>query len=114
MLAKVTNELLLAIDPNSSSMLSLVNLRAAFDTVNHNILLEHSETCVGISGFALSCFSSYLSERMHHVIHGNATSEFCNVTCVVPHESVLGPLLFSIYMLLLSDIIHIYNISFHY
>ncbi|XP_061151098.1 probable RNA-directed DNA polymerase from transposon X-element isoform X1 [Syngnathus typhle] len=111
-LAKVTNDLLVAMDSNISSVLLLLDLSAAFDTVDFDILLGRLKSCVGISGSALGWFHSYLSNRTHRVVHGNASSELYNVTCGVPQGSVLGPILFNIYMIPLGDIIRKYNISF--
>ena len=69
----------------------------AFDTVNHNILLNKLEY-YGIRGVILDLFKSYLQNRPQIVKVGGITSNPMTVKCGVPHGSVLGPLLFLIYI----------------
>ncbi len=85
-------------------MLVLLDLSAAFDTVDHNILLERLENWVGLSGMALKWFRSYLEGRGYYVSIGEHKSKWTSMTCRVPQGSILAPLLFSLYMLPLSQI----------
>ncbi len=112
-LTKVTNDLLLALDSNSSSLLILLDLSAAFDTVDHNILLDRLSNYIGIHGTALSWLKSYLSDRRHCVSYKNTTSESSSVQFGVPQGSVLGPLLSGIYLLPLGEIFRRFGINYH-
>ncbi len=91
-------------------MLVLLDLSAAFDTVDHNILLERLENWVGLSGMALKWFRSYLEGRGYYVSIGEHKSKWTSMTCGVPQGSILAPLLFSLYMLPLSQIMRIKQI----
>ncbi len=90
-LLKVTNDILRESDKGKVTALVLLDLSAAFDTVDHDILLSRLETDVGVSGVALSWFRSYLSGRSQSVSCDGRTSS--SRTCGVPQGSVLGPLL---------------------
>ena len=74
-----------------------IDLQKAFDTVNHRILLQKLEHH-GISGIALQWFQSYLHNRKQFVSVNGHSSRLSNITCGVPQVSVLGPLLFLIYI----------------
>ena len=72
-------------------------MRKAFDTVNHDILLTKLEH-YGIRDSALNWFNSYLSDRSQYVFLNGVSSESKPITCGVPQGSVLGPLLFLLYI----------------
>ncbi|XP_056913213.1 uncharacterized protein LOC130539113 isoform X2 [Takifugu flavidus] len=112
-LPKVTNDLLIASDHGLVSMLVLLDLIAAFDTVDHGILLHRLEHVIGIKGTALDWFRSYLSDRYQFAhVHG-VPSSYSRVSHGVPQGSVLGPILFTLYMLPLGNIIRQHWINFH-
>ena len=75
----------------------LLDLSAAFDTVNHDILLRRLETTFGITGTALQWFSSYLGNRSQRIVFGDGVSESFYLVRGVPQGSCLGPLLFTLY-----------------
>ena len=91
----------------------LLDLSAAFHTIGNNIFLNRLENDVGISGIALAWFKSYLSDRYQFVAVNEEMSHRSQVQYGVPQGSVLGPLLFTLYMLPLGDIIRKHGISFH-
>ena len=80
----------------------------AFDTINHNILCRKLE-CYGIRGMALQWISSYLSDRSQFVIYDNVKSPEKHITCGVPQGSILGPLLFLLYV---NDIVNVSTLLF--
>ncbi|XP_056868095.1 uncharacterized protein LOC130513405 isoform X2 [Takifugu flavidus] len=112
-LLKVTNDLLIASDHGLVSMLVLLDLSAAFDTVDHSILLQRLEHVIGIKGTALDWFRSYLSARYQFAhVHG-VPSSYSRVSHGVPQGSGLGPILFTLYMLPLGNIIQQHGINVH-
>ncbi|KAI2647852.1 RNA-directed DNA polymerase from mobile element jockey [Labeo rohita] len=112
-LIKIINDIRLNSDSGKISVLVLLNLSAAFDTVDHNILLERLENWVGLSGMALNWFRSYLEGRGYYVSIGEHKSKWTSMTCGVPQGSILAPLLFSLYMLPLSLIMRKNQIAYH-
>ena len=90
--------ILRSIDSGSITVLTMLDLSAAFDTIDHSTLLNRLSVNFGISGTALTLFSSYLTERSQSVlIEGNYSSDF-NLMYGVPQGSVLGPILFTMFV----------------
>ena len=79
------------------TLLILLDLSAAFDTVDHAILLECLRDELGVSGTVLSWFSGYSTNRTQTVLIDAVYSEKFDVKFSVPQGSCLGPLLFTIY-----------------
>ena len=98
----------MAMDKQQVTILVPLDLSAAFDTVNHNLLLRRfSERC-GIQVSVLKWLESYLSQRFQMVYMKNQTCRKVLLTCVVPQRSVRGPLLFTIYILPLEETLFVY------
>ena len=110
-LLRIVNDLLHATDSGKVSLLTLLDLSAAFDTIDHSILLSRLQNTFGIRDSALSWFKSYLSGRTQTVSINNMNSKPSNLVCGVPQGSVLGPVLFSLYTVPLASIINKHNIN---
>ena len=98
-------------DKNKVSILLLLDLSAAFDTIDHSILLSRLETVFGIRSTALSWFRSYLQDRSQTVSVGNHSSTPFPLQFGVPQGSVLGPILFILYTTPLSSVITNHSIN---
>ena len=112
-LLRVQNDFLQAIDKRQCGMLILLDLSAAFDTVDHSVLLQRLSDRLNVKGTALNWFESYLSDRTQSVLVSGESSHPVPLSCGIPQGSVLGPILFTVYTLPLGDIIRRYEIYFH-
>ena len=74
-----------------------IDLSKAFDTINHSILLHKLEN-LGIRGIANTWFKNYLSNRKQYMELNGIKSSLAKITCGVPQGSILGPILFLIYV----------------
>ena len=84
-------------DDRKYGCIVFIDLQKAFDTVNHDILLSKLEH-YGIRGTSLKWFKSYLSDRYQYVSVNREYSNLMKITCGVPQGSVLGPLLFLLFI----------------
>ena len=100
-------------DKGSVTALTLLDLSAAFDTLNHRSITNLLSTWYGIDGIVLDWFVSYLSDRQKKVKLMDCLSSPAEVACGVPQRYVLGPLLFTPYTTLLSNVIQRHNVKHH-
>ena len=104
-LLRVQNDILVSLDRGDDVILVLLDLSAAFDTIDHSIFLWRLENRFGIKGAALEWFKSYLSDRQQFVFVNGSSSSRKTLKHGVPQGSVLGPLLFTLYLSPLEDLI---------
>ena len=114
-LLKVTNDILLNMNVNDQrvTLLFLLDLSAAFDTVDHDTLMHRLQFTSSINGKVLSWFSSYLSGRSQQIAINETLSTEFEWYCVVPQGSSLGPLLFTLYLSKLFEIIKHHFLTVH-
>jgi hypothetical protein len=105
-LLRIVNDILLGLDNDKVSILALLDLSAAFDTIDHSLLLSRLQNSFGICGTALSWFQSYLVERTQTVTCKGISSDPSVLSYGVPQGSVLGPILFVLYASPVSDVIN--------
>ena len=96
-LIEITEKIKESIDSGKFGCGIFIDLKKAFDTVNHKILLQKLEH-YGIRGMPLKWFESYLTDRKQYVFYNGVSSDSKTLSCGVPQGSVLGPLLFLIYI----------------
>ena len=114
-LLNIHNDILLNMAKGSVTALTLLDLSAAFDTIDHTILLDRLNGYYGISELALGWFKSYLSGRTQSVKVGSTLSNPVALQYGVPQGSVLGPILFSLYTNPISSIIQSHSsINYHF
>ena len=96
-LLRIWSDALAAADRQQVTLLALLDLSAAFDCVDHAILLKRLQEVYGVRGTALSWIQSFLEDRSYSVVYGGQLSDRVRLTSGVPQGSVLGPLLFLLY-----------------
>ena len=112
-LLKIHNDIVDNMDNGKVTALTLLDLSAAFDTIDHSILLQRLHRYFGISGPALRWFKSFLSDRYQSINISGTLSSPQHLPFGVPQGSVLGPVLFSLYTTSLSQVIANRNLSHH-
>ena len=112
-LLKIHNDILSSMDDGRVTALTLLDLSAAFDTIDHTILLRRLGNWFGVSGKALDWFKSYLTGRRQRIKLGNCLSSRSDLSFGVPQGSVLGPLLFTLYTTPLSSLVSGHAIPHH-
>ena len=110
--ATLTKTNCLTVDRRKGVILVLLDLTAAFDTVDHAILLQQMKS-IGICESALAWVTSYLSDRTFSIKINDAISRRQQLNCGVPQGSVLGPLLFTIYCIPLTAVFAKHHLKYH-
>ena len=98
-----------AIHKQESTIGVFIDLKKAFDTVDHKILLSKLQ-CYGIRGLALDWIKSYLANLSQYVCYNNSNSQLNNIKCGVPQGSILGPILFILYINDMCEVSKLLNI----
>ena len=106
--------ILRAVDRQQDVFLVLLDLSAAFDTIDNGILLHRLHSRFGFSGSVLKWFRTYQHGRSQwRVTIGDCTSDSSTLECGVPQGSVLGPLLFTLYIAPLEDLVRAHSLMFY-
>ena len=110
---KVLSDILLALDAGDLAMLNLLDLSAAFDSVDHDTLLRRLRETYGLNGVVMNWFASYLSGRLQHVRVSESSSSPSVLLYEVTQGSVLGPILFLLYTADLLQLIKRHQLNPH-
>uniref|UniRef100_A0A803U0T6 Reverse transcriptase domain-containing protein n=1 Tax=Anolis carolinensis TaxID=28377 RepID=A0A803U0T6_ANOCA len=109
-LVAITDEIRRQLDRGGSALLVLLDLTAAFDTVDHDLLI-HRLAMSGVRGLALKWLNSFLQDRRQRVEWLGQSSESSCLCCGVPQGAILSPLLFNIYFRLLAGLVWSFGIE---
>ena len=112
-LLRVYNDIVTIVGKGNGSFLVLLDLSAAFDTIDHDNLFYILEKYVGIGGSALRLIRSYFRDRTQRVQIDVILSDFASLLCGVPQGSVLGPMKFCLHLLPPGAILRHHNIGYH-
>ena len=112
-LISVTIDIMCAVDQKKAVVLVLLDLSAAFNTIDHSILLNRLHKRYGITGTALSRFETYLTDRCQVIQLNGERSDEMRLQFGVPQGSVLGPLLFTSYTAPLGEIARRHGVELH-
>ena len=112
-LLKVKSDILREVDQGRVVLLAMLDLTAAFDTINHETLIRRLNITFGVSGSPLDWFKSYIQHRNSRVCIGNALSDEVHLECGTPQGSIMGPLQFTSYIQPIGKIIRKHKLCFH-
>ena len=112
-LLKIQNDLLLSADKKQISIIALLDLSAAFDTIDHSILTLRLKNTFGFSDLVLDWFISYLKDRTQSVKINDTESKPHPLLYGIPQGSILGPIIYTLYTTPLGNIIKDHNLNYH-
>ena len=104
----------MALDKKQMAVLIILDLSAAFNTLKHSVLIKRLSQRFGIKDSALDWIKSYLKDRNQYVQIGKNSSNKLPLETGVPQGSILGPILFIMYMAPLADIISNHKLNSHF
>ena len=112
-LLRVKNDIMQALDRQHATFLVLLDLSAAFDTIDYPILLRRLSQSYNITGHALGWIQSYLTGRTSQVCVSGTLSNTNALECGLPQGSVVSPNLFTLYTGPIAEIIHRHKLKYH-
>ena len=112
-LLRVHHDIVSALDCRSHVVMIMLDLSAAFDLIDHDILFKRLEHTFGLGSDCVKWFKSYLEDRVQCVQVGNNMSGGRHLGLGVPQGSVLGPLIYCMFTRPVGDIIRHHNINYH-
>jgi hypothetical protein len=112
-LIAVFDNLCMSLNSGEAVFMSMLDLSAAFDTVDHRILVRRFEQSLGVHGTALKWIQSYLSDRTMQVSISSERANTVHLDCSVPQGSILGPRMYSDYTMPLGQLIRLLLFVFH-
>ena len=110
-LLRLNNDILAALNIGKSTLLVTLDISAAFDTVNHQMLLDRYSCLFGLSDIALSWFSSYLSDRTQTVQVGTEQSNTVEMECGFAQGSTLGGPKYTMFTAPLDELIQLHHVN---
>ena len=110
---RVWSDILVAADDRQVTLLGLLDLSAAFDCVDHSMLLERLQSAFGLTDLVHNWVQSFLTDRTQQIAYSGQLFSVQSVLFGVPQGSVLGPLLYVLYTAELALVVDHHGLSLH-